>query len=68
MMADASEVPQNFLDNVTIETLRGELYGLCKDQHGCRFLQKRLENHSAEDIRLIFEETNEHIIELMTGK
>ncbi|CAD0011954.1 unnamed protein product, partial [Aureobasidium pullulans] len=44
----------------------GEIYGLCKDQHGCRYLQKKLEEGNAENIRLIFEETNPHMIELMT--
>jgi hypothetical protein len=54
--------------NVKLEELIGEIYGLCKDQHGCRYLQKKLEEGDDENIRLIFEETNPHMIELMTGK
>jgi hypothetical protein len=54
--------------NVNLQELVGEIYGLCKDQHGCRYLQKKLEEGDEENIRLIFEETNPHMIELMTGE
>lgn len=54
--------------NVKLQDLVGELYSLCKDQHGCRYLQKKLEEGDDENIRLIFEETNPHMIELMTGQ
>ena len=53
--------------NVNLQDLVGEIYTLCKDQHGCRYLQKKLEEGDAENIRVIFEETNPHMIELMTG-
>ena len=53
--------------NVNLQDLVGEIYALCKDQHGCRYLQKKLEEGDAENIRVIFEETNPHMIELMTG-
>lgn len=52
--------------NVKLESLIGEIYGLCKDQHGCRYLQKKLEDRTPEHIQLIFEETNTHVVELMT--
>lgn len=51
---------------VSIEALVGEIYGLCKDQHGCRFLQKKLEERNPAHLELIFKETNPHVIELMT--
>lgn len=54
--------------NTPLEKLKGEIYGLCKDQHGCRFLQKKLEDRKPESVELIFEEVNEHVIELMTGR
>ena len=53
--------------NVKLEHLQGELYGLCKDQHGCRYLQKKLEERDPEHVQLIFLETNQHVVELMTG-
>ena len=53
--------------NARLEDLRPEIYGMCKDQHGCRFLQRALEERNPDHIQLIFEETNEHAIELMTG-
>ncbi len=55
-------------DNVPIENYRGKLYELCKDQHGCRYLQKRLEEKNPEHTMLIFIETCPFVIELMTGK
>ena len=51
-----------------LEHLQGEIYGLCKDQHGCRYLQKKLEERNPEHVHLIFMETNQHVVELMTGE
>jgi hypothetical protein len=53
--------------NVKLEHLQGEIYGLCKDQHGCRYLQKKLEERNQDHVHLIFLETNQHVVELMTG-
>lgn len=50
-----------------LEHLQGEIYALCKDQHGCRYLQKKLEERNPEHIHLIFTETNPHVVDLMTG-
>ncbi|KAK0547853.1 hypothetical protein OC845_003875 [Tilletia horrida] len=58
--------PTGELDIATrIEDLQGEIYPLCKDQHGCRYLQKKLEEGvpSARDI--IFKETFQHFADLM---
>ena len=52
--------------NVRLEHVQGEIYGLCKDQHGCRYLQKQLESGNPEHVHLIFVETNAHVVELMT--
>lgn len=43
---------------------RTETYALCKDQQGCRFLQKKLKEHNAEDMDIIFEETAPRVVEL----
>ncbi|OBT71730.1 hypothetical protein VF21_09366 [Pseudogymnoascus sp. 05NY08] len=56
----------NRFANVALESLGGEIYSLCKDQHGCRFLQKKLEERNAEQIHMIWLETNQHVVELMT--
>lgn len=53
-------------NNVPLESYRGSLYELCKDQHGCRYLQRKLEDGNEEHIQAIFVETCPHIIELMT--
>lgn len=66
--------------NAKLEDFTGEIYNLCKDQHGCRFLQRQLDlgreiadGNSSEtgltnDIAatLIFNEIYLKIIELMT--
>lgn len=58
----------NRYNNAQLESLRGEIYPLCKDQHGCRYLQKKLEERNPEHMQMIFLEINEHVVELMTGK
>jgi hypothetical protein len=52
--------------NTKIENYQGDIYALCKDQHGCRYLQKQLEGRNPETIHIIFMETNQHVVELMT--
>ncbi len=54
-------------NNMTLESVQDEVLGLCKDQHGCRFLQKKLEDRNPEHVQLIFEKVNEYVVELMTG-
>ncbi|RPA84704.1 ARM repeat-containing protein [Ascobolus immersus RN42] len=56
----------NRFANVNLENLVGEIYSLCKDQHGCRFLQKKLEERNPAYVQIIFMETNSHVVELMT--
>lgn len=52
--------------NMPLESFRGQIYELCKDQHGCRYLQKKLEERNADQVHMIWLETNQHVIELMT--
>ena len=52
--------------NTKLEDLQGEIFTLCKDQHGCRYLQKKLEEGVAEHRDMIFAETFSHFSELMT--
>jgi hypothetical protein len=53
--------------NHPLEYWGGQLYSLCKDQHGCRYLQRKLEERNPEHVQLIFSEVYMHVIELMTG-
>jgi hypothetical protein len=50
----------------TVRDALGKIYRLAKDQYGCRFLQKKLEEEDKQDLQMIFEEVYEHIVELMT--
>jgi hypothetical protein len=52
--------------NIPLEHMQGELYSLCKDQHGCRYLQRKLEERNPESVEIIFNETKQHVVELMT--
>ncbi|KAK6528666.1 hypothetical protein TWF694_003914 [Orbilia ellipsospora] len=60
------ETDGNRFSNLDIEALGSEIYLLCKDQHGCRFLQRKLEEQNPKDVEIIFRETQSYIVELMT--
>ena len=57
----------NRFAGMRLEDLQGEIPSLCKDQHGCRYLQKKLEEGVPEHRDMIFRETFAHFAELMTG-
>ncbi|ODQ79263.1 hypothetical protein BABINDRAFT_37861 [Babjeviella inositovora NRRL Y-12698] len=52
--------------NAQLADFAGDLYLLCKDQHGCRFLQRQLDADDAVVALMIFNEIYLHIVELMT--
>ncbi|KAI1329305.1 ARM repeat-containing protein [Xylariaceae sp. FL0255] len=56
----------NRFANMSLSQCVGRIYEYCKDQHGCRFLQKQLENRNPEEVHMIWLETNQHVVELMT--
>ncbi|GIZ36981.1 hypothetical protein CKM354_000044500 [Cercospora kikuchii] len=61
----AADEAQAKYNSVKVEQLTGEIYGLCKDQHGCRFLQRKLEERNEKTVQIIFDEVKDHMIELM---
>lgn len=58
--------PVNRFAGTRVEDLQGEILPLCKDQHGCRYLQKKLEEGVPEHRDMIFRETYGHFADLMT--
>ncbi len=50
-----------------LESLAGQLFVLCQDQHGCRYLQKKLEEKNDIYTNMIFNEVYPHYVELMAG-
>jgi hypothetical protein len=69
MLTSASPGPvDNRFAGMRLEDLQGEILSLSKDQHGCRYLQKKLEEEVPEHRDMIFRETYGHFPELMTGK
>ncbi|KAI5796737.1 armadillo-type protein [Pyronema domesticum] len=66
MVKRGSDGEVNRFANVKLESLVNEIYSLCKDQHGCRYLQKKLEEGNPQYVEMIFNETHAHVVELMT--
>lgn len=52
-------------DDPLIEYRKGELMQLCRDQHGCRYLQRRLDEGDRTVVGIIFDEIHVHAAELM---
>lgn len=50
-----------------LEDIQADIPNMCKDQHGCRYLQKKLEEGVPEHRDMIFRETFSHFADLMTG-
>eukprot|EP01116_Phalansterium_solitarium_P014858 TRINITY_DN3273_c0_g1_i1.p1 TRINITY_DN3273_c0_g1~~TRINITY_DN3273_c0_g1_i1.p1 ORF type:complete len:891 (+),score=275.36 TRINITY_DN3273_c0_g1_i1:107-2779(+) len=55
---------QNFPQNM--DQLVGKIYQVCKDQQGCRYLQKKLEEGDPRTAQIIYQEVYPHLVELMT--
>ena len=54
----------------TIDEVIGQVYQTCKDQHGCRFLQRKLEEETGQNshvVEIIYDEVYDYMVELMTG-
>ncbi|CAM6033250.1 unnamed protein product [Sphagnum compactum] len=60
--ASRSTAPPKY---TTLEEVEGHIYLIAKDQHGCRFLQKKFDEGGPEDVEKIFHEIISHITELM---
>lgn len=60
----------NRFGSIELEQISGQIYSLCKDQYGCRYLQKKLEESvhdpSNPSLAIIFKHVYPNIIELMT--
>ncbi|GAA5992489.1 hypothetical protein JCM5350_003493 [Sporobolomyces pararoseus] len=56
----------NRFAGLRLEDLQGDMLPLCKDQFGCRYLQKKLEDGNPEHRDMIFNEIFPHFGELMT--
>ncbi|KAF9184289.1 hypothetical protein BGZ51_003403 [Haplosporangium sp. Z 767] len=62
----ATDVEANRFAGASLEGFVGQIYSLCKDQHGCRYLQKKLEEQNDKYLSIIFGEVFSHFVELMT--
>ncbi|ODQ79064.1 hypothetical protein BABINDRAFT_29569, partial [Babjeviella inositovora NRRL Y-12698] len=55
----------NKLNSIPFESLTGEIVNLSKDQYGCRFLQKKIDENLAVNFEVIFGEIHSKIYELI---
>jgi hypothetical protein len=49
----------------SVADFAGKIYETCKDQYGCRFLQRELEHRKPAEIHAVWLETHQHVVELM---
>ncbi|KAG6590075.1 Pumilio-like 12, partial [Cucurbita argyrosperma subsp. sororia] len=49
----------------SVDEVRGRIFLMAKDQHGCRFLQRKFVEGTDEDIEKIFDEIIDHVVDLM---
>jgi hypothetical protein len=63
-----SDQDANSFIGVSFEEVRADIYPLCKDQHGCRFFQRKLEEQIPMYRDAIFNAVYDHFGELMTGE
>ncbi|XP_022961267.1 pumilio homolog 12-like isoform X3 [Cucurbita moschata] len=54
--------PSHYMDTIQV---RGRIFLMAKDQHGCRFLQRKFVEGTDEDIEKIFDEIIDHVVDLM---
>ncbi|KAI9286164.1 armadillo-type protein [Umbelopsis sp. AD052] len=62
----SSDQDANSFIGVSFEDVRADIYPLCKDQHGCRFFQRKLEEQIPMYRDAIFNAVYDHFVELMT--
>lgn len=60
---DTKALPQKYS---SMDEITGRIYLMAKDQHGCRFLQRKFSEGARKDVENIFLEIIDHIVELMT--
>ncbi|KAL6296987.1 hypothetical protein ACE6H2_005129 [Prunus campanulata] len=51
----------------SLAEVQGYIYSIAKDQYGCRFLQRMLDDGTCQDVQLIFDKIINHVFELMTN-
>lgn len=66
--ANSIDQEGNSFIGVSFEDVRADIYPLCKDQHGCRYFQRKLEEQIPAYRDAIFNAVYDHFVELMTGE
>lgn len=50
---------------MTMEEISCEIEIMCRDQHGCRFLQRQLESRNSDYIKMVWSHVRQFVVELM---
>ncbi|KAG2230608.1 hypothetical protein INT48_009598 [Thamnidium elegans] len=66
MNTSSNNTEQDRFASIKLEDVVEEIYSLCKDQYGCRFFQKKLEEQKPDQRDIIFVQIYPHFVELMT--
>ncbi|KAJ7959022.1 putative Pumilio 7 [Quillaja saponaria] len=56
---------QNVREKNSRQEVQCDIYTMAKDHHGCRFLQRILDEGTRQDIQIIIEGIMDHVLELM---
>ncbi|PVU99978.1 hypothetical protein BB559_000234 [Furculomyces boomerangus] len=64
-LSNKSETDSNKYINANLVDFEGEFLSVCRDQNGCRYLQKKLEENNSEQTLMIFNEIKHHFSSLM---
>ncbi|KAK7385300.1 hypothetical protein VNO78_31016 [Psophocarpus tetragonolobus] len=66
LASDVSLSPRSLLFNFgPLVKFQGYIYHLAKDQNGCRFLQRMVDEGTSEDVQIVFNGVIDDIVELM---
>ena len=57
---------QEILKLMSLDDIEGRIYNIARDQHGCRLLQRKLDEAKFEDVEKVLKEIKDHVVELMT--
>jgi Pumilio-family RNA binding repeat len=55
----------NHYANLELDAVVGKIFETSKDQHGARFLQKKIDEDHVTNLAIVFNEVKDHIVELM---
>jgi hypothetical protein len=63
---DSERAPEhNYYSNMELSSLIGKIFETSQDQHGARYLQKKIDEDRVGNLAIVFNEVKDHIVDLM---